>query len=232
MCYISCFGGIMEDNEIKANKHNNIFSIIAWIITGILFVLTLILMIIGIHTIRQGKMVKIFGYSYSVIVSNSMEPTINVNDIIIINTMYDFDDIKEDDIIVFYNPKEDKNIAHRVVNRIEEDNTLETLGDNNNGLVDSFHVSKDEYIGKVVKYGSFLGIGSLITNGRVVFFIALAAIFLYIIVSELITIYNALMLKKHENRLEEIKKQKEEEKIALRAKMKEELRKELEKEKQ
>ncbi|MBP5407686.1 MAG: hypothetical protein J6Y42_00935, partial [Bacilli bacterium] len=96
-----------------------------------------------------------------------------------------------------------------------------------NGLVDSFHVTEEYYIGKVVKYGRCLGIGALITNGRAVFFIALASIFLYIIVSEFINIYKITMKKEHEERMKEIEEEKKKQEEALRAEILAELKEEL-----
>ena len=219
------------NTNIKKEKNilKKLFLIFSWVLTGILLMLVVLLLIFGISSMRQGKMVKIFGYSYSVIVSPSMEPVINVNDIILIDTKYDFEDIKDDgeDIIVFYNPNENKNIAHRVVGKYS-DGSLKTCGDNNNGLVDTFPVTKEYYLGKVVKYGRCLGLGSLIVNGRMVFFIALAAIFLYIIVSEFINLYKLVMNKKHEGKMKQIQENKKKQEEELRARLKEELRKELE----
>lgn len=216
----------MED----VKKVKKTFTIFGWIITGFLLLLVVLLLIFGLSSIKKGKMMKIFGYSYSVIASESMVPTINVNDIIIIKCNYDFDKIEKGDIIVFFNPNENKNIAHRVVDRLD-DNSLQTCGDHNNGLVDSFHVTEEYYIGKVTKYGSFLGIGALITNGRAVFFIALAAIFLYIIVTEFINIYKITMKKKHEERMKEIEEEKKKQEEALRAEILAELKEELKKDK-
>ncbi len=216
--------------ETKSEKQvRKTFTIFGWVITGVLLLLVLLLLIFGLSSMKKGKMMKIFGYSYSVIASESMKPTINVNDIILIKCNYDFDDIEVDDIIVFYNPQEKKNISHRVVARLE-DNSLQTCGDHNNGLVDSFHVTEEYYIGKVVKYGRCLGIGALITNGRAVFFIALAAIFLYIIVSEFINIYKITMKKKHEERMKEIEETKKKQEEELRAEILKELQEEMKKE--
>ena len=221
----------MEDVKKDNSKMSKrIITIFAWLITGLLSLMVILLLVFGLSSIKQGKMVKIFGYSYSVIVSESMVPTINVSDIIIINTKYEFEDVKKDDIIVFYNPNEQKNIAHRVVD-ILDDGSLQTCGDNNNGLVDGFHVTEEYYIGKVTKYGHFLGLGSLMMNGRVVFFIALAAIFMYIIVTEAINIYKMSMKKKHEDKMKEIEDNKKKQEDELRAQLKAELLKELENEK-
>ena len=219
----------MRGNNNTKDKSivRKIFSIISWVLTGLLTVLVILLLVFGISSMRQGKLMKIFGYSYSVIASGSMEPTINVNDMILIDTKYDYDKIETDDIIVFYNPVENKNIAHRVIGRYE-DGSLKTCGDNNQGRVDTFHVTEEYFLGKVVKYGRCLGIGALIINGRMVFFIALAAVFLYVIIAEFINIYKMIMMRKHEMRMKEIKENKEKQEQDMRAKMKEELRKELE----
>ena len=214
------------ENKEKVSPFRKILTIVSWMLTGVLGVLSILLVIFGISSIRQGKMMKFFGYSYSVVVSESMEPVINVNDIIFINCNYDFDNIEKGDIVVFYNPHENKNITHRVHN-VLPDGSLETLGDNNHGLVDDFHVTNEYYIGKVIKYGRYLGIGSFISNGRAVFFIALIAIFVYVIVAEVINIYRAYQLEKHKENMEKIKEEKAKQEEELRRQLKEELRKEL-----
>ena len=74
---------VKKDNS---NITKRILTIFAWVITAVLSLMVVLLLIFGLSSIKQGKMVKLFGYSYSVIVSESMVPTINVSDIIIINT--------------------------------------------------------------------------------------------------------------------------------------------------
>lgn len=198
-----------------------VISIISWVLSGLLFIFALFILITGITSAKQGKPLKLFGYSYSVVVTDSMEPTINVNDIIVIKDC-EFDELEVGDIIVFYNPIENKNISHRIYN-ILEDNSIETKGDNPRNSVDSFKVTEEYYLGKVSDYGKFLGIGKLIVNGKTFFFIVLILIFLYVIISETINIYKTLLEKK-KLELEEQKKLEDEK---LREQLKEELKEEL-----
>ncbi len=83
----------------------------------------------------------ILGVSIFEIVSGSMEPTLNVKDLIIVKKV---DNIKKDDIITYIDNKDF--ITHRVI-KIEE-NTLITKGDSNNS--NDVKIDKDKVIGKVI----------------------------------------------------------------------------------
>ena len=53
------------------------------IIVGFLFGLSLFILISGTVAIREGNVPSVFGYSYSIVVTPSMEPTIKTGDLII-----------------------------------------------------------------------------------------------------------------------------------------------------
>lgn len=226
----------MEDSEStkKNGKRKKIFTkialVISWIFTGFLALLAVVVLVVGMMSMRQGKMFKLFNYSYSVVITESMYPTIEVNDTIIIKYV-DFDALEVDDIIVFYNPSEEKNICHRIIS-IDENGKLITKGDNNLGP-DTFRVDEEHYIGKVVKYGSFFGFGGLVINGKLVFFIIIIAIFSYVIISETLNIIKLIRKRndeKHALEREVLKAVEELQRKQLLEEMKEELKKELEEE--
>ena len=131
----------------QKNSSKKIFSIIGNIICGGLFVVALLILILGIISHKQGKQLKFFGYSFSTVVTPSMEDTIKVNDIIVFKDI-PFENIKVNDIIVYYNDEYHINVVHRVVG-INEDGSLVTKGDNNN--VEDFVLAQEQnVIGEVI----------------------------------------------------------------------------------
>ena len=202
-----------------------VLTIIGNIIFWLLLSLSLLILIIGIKDKKQNKQFEIFGYSFSTVVTDSMTPTIKVNDIIIIKDI-DFNEIKVGDIIVYYNSEQNINVVHRVVDTNESENSVITRGDkykDDESRTDKIHTTKDNYIGKVVSYGSFLGIGKLARSSKNIIFLIIFLIFLYILI---ISIINIIKLNK-EKTMEEFKQKEKDEK----EKMREELLKEIEDEK-
>ncbi|MCI5939011.1 MAG: signal peptidase I [Bacilli bacterium] len=204
----------------QKNSRKKIFSIIGNIICGGLFVVALLILILGIISHKQGKQLKFFGYSFSTVVTPSMEDTIKVNDIIVFKDI-PFENIKVNDIIVYYNDEYHINVVHRVVG-INEDGSLVTKGDNNNS-VDAIYTTSSNYVGKVVKYGSFLGIGKLARNNKNIIFAIIFLIFLYILI---VAIQNIFKVNKEKAELEFSKKQE----TINETKLREEIRKEIEEE--
>lgn len=83
----------------------------------------------------------ILGFTMFEIVSGSMEPTLNINDIILVK---DTTGIKNGDIITYIDNRDF--ITHRVIDI--EDNILTTKGDSNNS--NDVRIDKSKVIGKVV----------------------------------------------------------------------------------
>lgn len=83
------------------------------------------------------------GYTMLEVVSGSMEPTIHVGDIIIINTLEK--EVKENDIITFKD-KEGAFVTHRVI--LMDKENLITKGDNNDSEDNA--ITKDHIVGKYV----------------------------------------------------------------------------------
>lgn len=95
------------------------------------------------------------GYRPTVIISESMEPTCMTNCVVLLQDV-PFDEIKEDDIILF-ETKEVGSVIHRVYTSYKDDKEylLWTKGDNNS-RPDDWTVTKDMYRGKVVKIYNWL----------------------------------------------------------------------------
>ncbi len=91
---------------------------------------------------------------FYVVSSGSMIPTLNVNDVLIVQGV-DFNDIKVKDIIVFHSPSNyDKIIVHRVkdIKEVNGIRTITTKGDANPTVIPGtdYPITKKEYIGKVI----------------------------------------------------------------------------------
>lgn len=84
------------------------------------------------------------GYGTLEVISGSMEPTIKVGDLIIVNTKYD--ELKENDIITFYDEK-GSFVTHRIIEI--KDGEYITKGDNNNSE-DQGTINNDDIVAKYV----------------------------------------------------------------------------------
>ncbi len=93
--------------------------------------------------INKEKYVNIFGYTFFEVISGSMSPTIEVQDLVIVKIGNE--DLNVDDIITYI--KDDSIITHRVISL--EGDTFVCKGDNNNTFDKS--IKRDIIIGKVVK---------------------------------------------------------------------------------
>ena len=112
-----------------------------------------IIVAIGVAIIWASIMI-IFGTNpFYVVSSGSMEPNLNVHDVLVVQGREPFDKIQKGDIIVFNRPSgHDRVIVHRVAEIIDEDpRVIRTKGDANPASIQGvdFPITKDEYIGKV-----------------------------------------------------------------------------------
>lgn len=196
------------------------------IITTIFFVLTLLLILIGIKANQERNIVTVFGYSYSVVATDSMEPTIMVGEILTIKSI-PFEDVNPGDVIVFWSEVEQKYIVHTVIGK--QGGGLITKGDNPNALVDDDLVFESNYHGTVINHRAWFNIGKLVLEYRNLVYGLIIFLFLYIIVSEIINIIRNLKKAKQEElqKQQELEKQRiyEEEKAKLREQILEEMKK-------
>lgn len=115
----------------------------------------IIIVVVGVAVIWIGLRVA-FGTDnpFYVVSSGSMEPYLNVFDVLVVQGNEPFENIKKGDIIVFDRPSgHDRVIVHRV-NEIlnDEPRILRTKGDANPASIPGtdFPITEQEYIGKVV----------------------------------------------------------------------------------
>lgn len=114
----------------------------------------IIIVVIGVAIIWFGLRIA-FGTDnpFYVVSSGSMEPNLNVFDVLVVQGNDPFDKIQKGDIIVFNRPTgHDRVIVHRVAEIIDENpRVVRTKGDANPASIPGtdMPITKDEYIGKV-----------------------------------------------------------------------------------
>ena len=132
----------MRSKALKSKLNNKVISAVTYIA---LIILTLCLMI----SIINGDSKTFFGYTFRIVVTGSMEPSIKVNSVSIIKTC-NIDDLDVGDIACF-NYSQD--IIHRVIEKTTNENgelIIHTKGDANE-MPDSVEINSDMVVGKVVK---------------------------------------------------------------------------------
>lgn len=99
--------------------------------------------------ILKNDVIKIFGMATFVVLTGSMEPTIQPGEMIIIK---ETDNYKSNDIITY---REDKNflVTHRII-RVNEEGIV-TKGDNNN--IEDKEIKKEQILGKVIFQSKLCG---------------------------------------------------------------------------
>lgn len=120
----------------------------------LLILLLAVFLIINISiSINKNRIPKVFGYSYMIVETGSMEPTLKVHDFIIVKAK---DEYFENDILTFYydinNDHIKEVVTHRLINIEDDQFTLK--GDNDGGTQT---INKEDVIGKVTYHSSFIG---------------------------------------------------------------------------
>ncbi len=151
----------METEEIKTKEKNKALSFIGSFLKCIAWAVLIILVILAIFLIYYVVMAKQAnknGVKYKppmalyTIVSPSMEPNINVYDVVL-SLRTDAKDLKKGDIITFYSTDDDLNgitITHRII-KVTKTNTgyLFTTKGDNNVQTDEGTTTENDVIGKV-----------------------------------------------------------------------------------
>ena len=184
---------IEKRNVLTKNISNvlkvSIFSLVVIIIYNMFLVLL---------SASAGKeTTNVFGYSAYIISSDSMKPTLNAGDVIIIKKV-NAKNLKKDDIITFKN--DSQIVTHRIVS--ENDCEFITKGDNNN-IEDLFVLKSSEILG--------IKIFKIPLLGKAIKFIS-NTFYIFIIIIMLITIYLYNRRKNHKRLIRRKKKRFEDEK--------------------
>jgi signal peptidase len=119
--------------------------VIKFITNTIVVIVLIVALIVGYNWYqkKQGNVAYFFGYATYAVKGDSMRPTIEPGDLLIIHKE---DSYKEGDVITFVNTQK-QIVTHRIIG-IDEDGMFITQGDNNK-FEDSEHLSKNAIYGKV-----------------------------------------------------------------------------------
>lgn len=194
----------------QTTKNKSVLTIIISIITGLLFILAAYIFISGLVARNNNSMASIFGYTYSVVPTNSMEPDIKVGDSVI-GKKVKYDKLKIGDDIIYYSKENNIFIVHRIISYDKTKGFL-CQGINNPGS-DNEYVTKDNYIAKVVWNGSLANIGSFIISSRGFILVILSLAILVIGGNAGIEIYKVMKIKKQQEEIDAAKKLPTEEEI-------------------
>ncbi|MBQ2835281.1 MAG: signal peptidase I [Clostridia bacterium] len=175
------------------NKRKENVKIAKKVIEIIAIILIYNIILIAISSANQINVINIFGYKSYIIKTNSMEPTIKINDVVITKKV-EKQDLKIGDVITFL--KKGEVITHRIT-QIEDNSKYTTKGDNNN-IEDTFKIDYKDVEGKHVLTIPYLGAIVRALDNKIVFLI----ITLIILIFMFITIINQ---EKRENRREKKK---------------------------
>ncbi len=194
--------------------------IVTGILTGIatlIFILSIGIMFIGTRAIQRNEPLFIFGYSFSIVPTDSMigdqEDSIDPYDIAIIRKA-SFDEINIGDVIVFQGEigGTPALIIHRVVG-IHPEGGFETKGDNPLNSVDPDPVTEDNFKAIYQSKITFLKpIAELATGSRSIIFGSLITVLLVMVILEVMSLIKTIK-KEQENKLREQMKEEIKEKL-------------------
>lgn len=161
------------------NKRKENVKIAKKIIEVIAIIIIYNIVLIAISSANKINIINIFGYKSYIIKTNSMEPTISINDVVIAKKV-EKQNIKIGDVITFL--QEGEVITHRVT-KIDENGDYTTKGDNNN-IEDTFKISYDNIEGKQVLTIPYLGKIVQMLDNQIVFLVItlIALIFIFIMI--------------------------------------------------
>ncbi len=151
---------------------------------SVVLILCAVIMLGALILRKEGEVPNIAGYSLLRVMTGSMEPTIRVDELLVVKET-DVKSIQEGDIISFYSRSEElygQINTHRVVHKIEENEAIsfQTKGDANE-LVDKVNVQEGDLVGKVI--------GASYLAGRVVHLISNPIMFIILIAIPLLLMF-------------------------------------------
>lgn len=162
------------------NKRKENAKIAKKVMEIIAIILVYNIILIAISSENKISLTNLLGYKSYIIKTNSMEPTININDVVITKKVKQ-EEIKVHDIITFI--QDGQVITHRIT-KIDNDNgkiKYTTKGDNNN-VEDTFKITYESIEGKHILTIPYLGIIVQVLQNKIIFLILLLIILIFILV--------------------------------------------------
>lgn len=140
-------------------NNKKVGSTLATILTYLLLILSVGIFAYSFLQRRENKQITFFGYSFYVVVTNSMTPEILVGDLIVCKEV-PFESVEVGQNVVFLWQGQEEGIygmpvVHRCVGR--SDTEIRTKGVRTGTVEDKIPVTKDNFLGRQIYKSTFLG---------------------------------------------------------------------------
>ncbi|MBQ9486035.1 MAG: signal peptidase I [Clostridia bacterium] len=141
-------------------RNKKAVSIVGFTVSAILFLIAIAVFGVSVRAKRENRAPTFFGYSFSIVVTNSMEPEIKVGELLVVKDA-DISDVKVGDYAVFTSlsePIKGERVVHEVIAIDTDENGLYlTTKGINNPTQDAEPVRESNFIGKSAMHSAFLG---------------------------------------------------------------------------
>ena len=112
---------MIKEKNARRKKINKIFKMI---FTPLIILFLLFCIFIAYQKIiLKSPNVEIFGHKMYVVLTGSMKPEINPNDIVIVKKVKQ-ESLKKGDIITFLNDRQTTTVTHRIIELVEKDGII------------------------------------------------------------------------------------------------------------
>ena len=148
------------ERKSEPTQRSRAGAVIRFVASVLMFLLVAATFFEVVSARRAGRVPTFFGYSFSVVVTGSMEPDIKVGEFLVVKQTA-IEDVSEGDDILF-TARSGAIAGERVVHRVIEVGSdsggiyLRTKG-TNNPVADADYVRADNYIGKAVAHSAVVG---------------------------------------------------------------------------
>ncbi len=214
----------MDNTEETRYNFKGLFKYISTVVSWTVFILLCVVGVLLVYYFISVRLYATLGekfepkFSVYTVVSESMEPTIDKYDVIVNTKINSIDDIKVNDVVTYISTWQvnyGMTVTHRVIGTKTLDDgskCLITRGDNNTSE-DPICVKKSNVIGVVKAVIPSLGRIQFFLSSSIGWLLVILIPALYIIVKDILKIFNLSKEIKDENKTKELENAKETEKI-------------------
>ena len=181
-----------QKEQKEPKKSDRVRSILSFAFSAVLFLLVFLVFLVVFNAKRQNKIPTFFGYSFSIVVTGSMEPDIHVGELLVVREC-SMESINEGDDILFVSLSgsiQGEHVVHRVIEKGTDETGIyfRTKGTDNT-LADSDRVTNANFVGKAVWHSVFMGkVFGAITDVRSLLILAVVALSVFFIIRQIIQI--------------------------------------------
>ena len=145
----------------RTKRTRRIFSAVGFAAALILFLAAVVVFISTMRARSENRTPTFFGYSFSIVVTGSMEPEIRVGELLVVKPV-GMDEIEVGQDIVFVSLSGEiagERVVHRVVEKDTDSEGLyfRTEGINNHGVTDTDKVRAENFVGAAAGHSMFWG---------------------------------------------------------------------------